>query len=347
MTDVRPAGPEDAAGIATVHLETWQMSYRGVVPAEVLAGLSLEPRLAFWQRFLDDPPPGHGVWVARDGDDVVGFCSAGPAAHPERDGADAGELTTIYVHPDRQGRGTGRALMGPALRHLREGPWVEAVAWVLTEMEPTHRFYQAAGWRDDGAIDDESMGVAGLRTRRYRIAVEPLPEVATRPAAIADAQSIADVNVRAWRVSFRSVLEDEVLDAQEVEPRARYFRENLPDPPGSWTRVATARGRVVGFSHVGPNRDEDLDAAQIAELYGLYVDPFWQGRRVGRRLMAEVIDNLRTAGYRAASLWTLRDQMDTRRFYERAGWRTDGQTKIPRSSSGHPIPQVRYLLELG
>ena len=43
--NVRPARPEDARRIAEIHVETWRATYPGVMPQEVLDGLSVdEPR---------------------------------------------------------------------------------------------------------------------------------------------------------------------------------------------------------------------------------------------------------------------------------------------------------------
>ncbi len=39
---IRPATPKDAQGIAWVHVETWRAAYAGLIPANVLAQLSVE-----------------------------------------------------------------------------------------------------------------------------------------------------------------------------------------------------------------------------------------------------------------------------------------------------------------
>ena len=52
MTSVRAATPADAAAIAGVHVRSWQAAYRGIVPDEVLDGLSLPDREQRWRSIL-------------------------------------------------------------------------------------------------------------------------------------------------------------------------------------------------------------------------------------------------------------------------------------------------------
>ena len=42
---IRVAGVGDAAAIAAVHVEAWRETYVGIVPAQVLAGLSVDRSL--------------------------------------------------------------------------------------------------------------------------------------------------------------------------------------------------------------------------------------------------------------------------------------------------------------
>ena len=39
---IRVAGVADAAAIAAVHVEAWRETYMGIVPVQVLAGLSVD-----------------------------------------------------------------------------------------------------------------------------------------------------------------------------------------------------------------------------------------------------------------------------------------------------------------
>jgi hypothetical protein len=46
---VRPARPEDAAGLALVHADSWWTTYQGLVPDSRLASLPYAQRQRFWE----------------------------------------------------------------------------------------------------------------------------------------------------------------------------------------------------------------------------------------------------------------------------------------------------------
>src|SRR5690606_7559374 len=106
---VRPAQPADAAAIAKVRVDAWRTSYRGIVPDAYLDGLSVADSAAFWQRILAAGSPNANVYVAVEGDDVVGFAAANVRSPPKL-GFDA-ELSAIYLAPERTRQGIGRRLV--------------------------------------------------------------------------------------------------------------------------------------------------------------------------------------------------------------------------------------------
>jgi len=166
---VRPAAPEDADRVADVHVRTWQGAYRHVFAEEGLASLSetLGRRAAHWRATVAEGRPGDHLLVAEVDDVLVGFSFLGAS----RDDPAEGELYAIYVLPDAWGRGAGRALMDETLRLLRERGHEEAVLWVLEDNPRTRRFYEASGWRSDGAAKEEEFLGTTVREVRYRIAL--------------------------------------------------------------------------------------------------------------------------------------------------------------------------------
>lgn len=64
---VRPATPRDVTAIATIHVETWQVAYRGQVPDEYFERLSVDGRISAWRDILAATAwPSTGVFVAED-----------------------------------------------------------------------------------------------------------------------------------------------------------------------------------------------------------------------------------------------------------------------------------------
>jgi GNAT superfamily N-acetyltransferase len=162
---IREAVRADAEAIARVHVDSWRGAYRGLLPDEVLANLSVERRRRGWESFLGDDAS--RVLVAEEDGRIVGFASVGPCAEEP----DAAELFAIYLDPGYWDRGLGRGLMERAVEAMSGLGHTEAILWVLAANERARRFYEAAGWRTDGGEKTEEIGepVSEVRYRR------PLP----------------------------------------------------------------------------------------------------------------------------------------------------------------------------
>jgi GNAT superfamily N-acetyltransferase len=85
-------------------------------------------------------------------------------------------------------------------------------------------------------------------------------------------------------------------------------------------------------------------ACRAEWLDGLYVRPALWGRGVGRELHDEVLDRLRAGGSARCHLWVLEHNDRARRFYERLGWRENGDTRVV-PFPPNPI-DVGYTIEL-
>jgi ribosomal protein S18 acetylase RimI-like enzyme len=167
LIHLRRATKADARAIAAVHVETWRRAYRGLVRQEVLDSLNVDNREHFWQRALAAMPADRRPWLAEADAQVVGFVSAG-AAEADDAKPTTGQVYAIYVSADCWDRGVGRNLLGHAERDLRERGYDEATLWVLATNERARRFYEAAGWRPDGAEKTEPFSTTELHEVRYR-----------------------------------------------------------------------------------------------------------------------------------------------------------------------------------
>lgn len=169
--DFRSAEPGDEVAIARVHVLTWRVTYRGMVPDAHLDGLSVSKRKDNWRQVINElDPPAAGAFVALDGTDVVGFVHFCPSRDGDAD-AKVGEITAIYVHPERWGEGIGRGLIELAVDSLDEAGFSSATLWVLDGNARARRFYEGAGWMTDGATRrDERVGFT-LHEVRYATAL--------------------------------------------------------------------------------------------------------------------------------------------------------------------------------
>lgn len=174
--EVRHASADDAGAIAEVHVRGWQAAYRHAFPADALDALSVEKRADAWRDQLR--AGAQGVVVA-DEDGVVGFAGFGPS----REETDVGEVYAVYVDPARWGAGAGRALLARAEEELTAAGYPVATLWVLEDNPRARRFYEAAGWRLDGARKVDTYLGTEVAQVRYRKLLGADPRLRARTTA--------------------------------------------------------------------------------------------------------------------------------------------------------------------
>jgi ribosomal protein S18 acetylase RimI-like enzyme len=146
VVSIRPAQPEDAAAVAAVHVRSWQVGYRGLLPDEYLSNLRPAERMARYTFGSTDPRVPATI-VAIEGGAICGFATIGA----DRGGTpNVGELLALYVDPHAWGRGIGQRLIVEARLELVARAFDEALLWVLAGNDRAERFYRADGWLPDG-----------------------------------------------------------------------------------------------------------------------------------------------------------------------------------------------------
>ncbi len=161
-----------------------------------------------------------------------------------------------------------------------------------------------------------------------------------RPAAIEDAQAIAEVHVHSWQWAYRGLLPDDYLDHLSIERRAAMHTQRLTTQTEERTWIVDEDGQIVGFATTGPSRDSDA-SPRTAELGALYLRHEAAGKGIAHALFAHAVQDLWQRGYERATLWVLESNSRARRFYEKAGWAADGATKME-EWSGVRLHEVRY-----
>ena len=94
------------------------------------------------------------------------------------------------------------------------------------------------------------------------------------------------------------------------------WREAVADPAARVV-VAAEQGRPVG-----------LAAVRRGWLDGLYVLPDRWGSGVAQALHDHALELGADLGSRCCNLWVLEQNVRARRFYERLGWRENGETRV-------------------
>jgi GNAT superfamily N-acetyltransferase len=164
VLNVRAARPEDAAEVAGVHIRSWQVAYRGLLPDQYLDDLRPEDRMVHYTFGGADPCLPATIVAVEEGV-ICGFATTGPSQ--DADIPDAGQILALYVDPQAWGLGVGRRLMAEARKHLGQR-FADALLWVLVGNDRAERFYSVDGWQPDDRRRSEEMWGVLVHEVRYR-----------------------------------------------------------------------------------------------------------------------------------------------------------------------------------
>ncbi|HEV7308689.1 GNAT family N-acetyltransferase [Ensifer sp.] len=140
--DIRPAGPDDIMMIASVIVETWRSTFRGLISDAFLDAMTIEEQALRHARRMRVADVFHMVAVDMGTNRVIGFANYGKArSMPPRFDR---ELYALYVLEEYQGAGIGSALVRSAAAHCRELGGKSLFAWVLSS-NPNRAFYEHLG----------------------------------------------------------------------------------------------------------------------------------------------------------------------------------------------------------
>jgi ribosomal protein S18 acetylase RimI-like enzyme len=142
---IRAAQQDDIPGMARVHVETWRAAYAGILPADFLAGLSVQTAVENWRKaFAGLKTPDEAVFVAEtETGEIAGIAMCGPLRDP--DPVYQGEIYLLYVLPKHQNQGVGRRLFAACARHLAQRLNLQTMlVWVMAE-NPYRKFNESLG----------------------------------------------------------------------------------------------------------------------------------------------------------------------------------------------------------
>ena len=104
LIEVRPAKAADAAAVASTHDEAWRSAYQGIIPGAELEKLINRRGPQWWDSAIRK---GSRVSVLVFGDRIAGYANYG--RNRARSLHFEGEIYELYLRPEFQGLGFGRA----------------------------------------------------------------------------------------------------------------------------------------------------------------------------------------------------------------------------------------------
>ncbi len=149
---IREANLSDADAMSHVIVDTFLAAHRGMIPDEVWEwrqkNWTYEVSALGWERTLrsieDLTSPQACVFVAENGAGGVVAVAMGDKSSVA-DSCSAGEIYVLYVHPDHQGHGNGRQLVGAIAGWMAQHGMTTLHIGVLKSNGAARAFYEALG----------------------------------------------------------------------------------------------------------------------------------------------------------------------------------------------------------
>jgi ribosomal protein S18 acetylase RimI-like enzyme len=164
--------------------------------------------------------------------------------------------------------------------------------------------------------------------------------IEVRKATLTDAPSIAVVHVVSERAAYRGLLPDAILDSLSEREQEIAWRARL-ETGHSTTLVGGKEADVWGWINFGESRDPDA-APRTGEIRAMYVTPDKWRRGVGTALWEEATRSFPQAEYGDVTLWVYARNQLARRFYEKIGFRLEGDVEKNVDRGGKSFSAVRY-----
>jgi len=174
-----------------------------------------------------------------------------------------------------------------------------------------------------------------------------MAEASVRAATPADVPSIAAVHRITWRTAYADLLPAEVLDGLDAPGTEQAWAAAVQG--GATVLVASEGTADIGFCVAGPAPAGEVaaadgtappDAATVALVSTLLVEPRWSRRGHGGRLLARAAAELTGAGATRGVAWVPAEDFAFLGFYRRSGWEPDGTVRTL-DAGGRPLREVR------
>lgn len=139
-----------------------------------------------------------------------------------------------------------------------------------------------------------------------------------RKATMQDVPRIAEIIVFGKRVAYIPIFNNDVVSFNELQV-INLVEEYRNNPTLVDNMLVYDDGIIKGVI----NRIFKDKSVEISEFY---VEPFFKGNGIGKKLIQQVILEARTSKKNKIFLWVIEDNLSARKFYENNGFIPSGET---------------------
>ncbi len=159
--------------------------------------------------------------------------------------------------------------------------------------------------------------------------------ITVRNAREEDVRQIAEILVEDWQKAYRGIMEDAFLDSMNADARyeieVRRYQKYI---------VAADGSEILGYAWLEASDDGYADC----EVVALYVRYSKRNSGIGKLLLRHAVSRFRELGKKRMIVWCLKENTESRRFYEKTG----GKEFRPGSHpwGGREYAMISYLYDL-
>lgn len=137
---IRLAKDDDIKSIATLHVDNWKNSYKGIFPSDYLAGLNYNEAEKEWIKYLEQEDA--LIYIAASEEDIVnGFA----ACKMDTETPCSGHLYSLHVSQPNRGQGIGKQLILAAANHFQSRQINSMNLWAVETNEHAISIYNHLG----------------------------------------------------------------------------------------------------------------------------------------------------------------------------------------------------------
>jgi ribosomal protein S18 acetylase RimI-like enzyme len=157
-----------------------------------------------------------------------------------------------------------------------------------------------------------------------------------------DLRNVSEIVVNGWKTAYMGIVDDEYLDSLSVEEN---YQRRLEDYTENGFVVAELNNEVVGFCRYTLENLFSKDASDAdGEITAIYVKPELKRNGIGKELFKYVFNEFRKNGNKSIILWCLKDNYQSRAFYEKMGGKLCGENTISRG--GKEYKEVGFIFNI-
>jgi ribosomal protein S18 acetylase RimI-like enzyme len=144
-----------------------------------------------------------------------------------------------------------------------------------------------------------------------------------RAATVDDLPVIAEIFLRCWTISYKSVLSESARNSFALESAAELWRKSIELPEDKQTLLLIDSEKAVAVFRIGSDKDD----SSRGHLFSLYVDPDSAGRGFGKSALREAIERNRDRGFTQMTLWVFADNEIANSLYTKSGFAPTGKSR--------------------